>query len=103
MPAIGRDRRSAGAAPRRAGIRNLDKGHAIVEPDDKTIGALYESLKGGLYNPRNHALMHLGQLKRDIGEGDGAPLRVQGPYQVERARVVLTRLKEDFEKVIAPR
>jgi hypothetical protein len=65
--------------------------------DDKTIGGLYELLKSGLYDARNHALQDLGQLKPNAGEGDRLPSRIQ----LERARLILTRLKEDFEQVIA--
>jgi hypothetical protein len=67
--------------------------------DDRTIGSLYESLKTGLYYARNHALTYLGQFKRDIGEG-GAVQRLSTTDQIERGRIVLTRLKEDFETIL---
>src|SRR5215467_924262 len=65
--------------------------------DDGTISGLYETLKGGLYNARNHALSSLGQLKPNSGGVDTLPSKVQA----ERARFILTRLKQDFEQVIA--
>ena len=65
--------------------------------DDRTISGLYEALKGGLYDARNHALSNLGQLKTNSGGGDTLPSQVQA----ERARFILTRLKQDFEQVIA--
>ena len=68
--------------------------------DDKTIGIFYESLKAGLYNARNYALRDLGNLKREVGDGDGAAATRQGP-PADWARVVLTRLKEDYEEFIA--
>ena len=65
--------------------------------DDRTISGLYETLKGGLYNARNHALGYLGQLKPNSGGGDTLPSQAQA----ELARFILTRLKQDFEQVIA--
>jgi hypothetical protein len=69
--------------------------------DEKVVSILYESLKGGLYNARNHALRQLGDLKRSIGEEDGESSGAKSQSRAQLARVVLTRLKGDFEEVIA--
>jgi hypothetical protein len=87
----------------------IDKASAVErlktkypEYDDKLIGILYESLKGGLYNARNYALVRLGELKRRVGEADSAS-PADGGSQAQWARVVLNRLKDDYEDFLIAR
>jgi hypothetical protein len=67
----------------------------ILILDGRDLERFYEELKGGLYTARNHALSRLGNLKRQI-EGEA-----NKESRAKTIREVMTRLKEDFERVIA--
>lgn len=66
--------------------------------DEKTRMALYEDLKGGLYNARNIALSSIGDTRRSVQELES---RSQFASAVESIRRVLERLKETFDKITA--
>jgi hypothetical protein len=64
--------------------------------DEKTRGALYEDLKGGLYDARNIALRSLGETLRSVQELES---RSQFATAVESIKRVLEWLKETFDKI----
>ena len=64
--------------------------------DEKSLSALYETFKGGLYDSRNIALSSLGQTLRDV---QSLEERSQYASAVELIRRTLEQLKETFEKI----
>ncbi len=71
--------------------------------DDKTISSLYEELKGGLYKARNRALMPIGDIKRRIQEAEQRQEANPLTTRASLLRETLTRIKNDFERIIAAR
>jgi hypothetical protein len=71
------------------------------DQDEKTLSALYEVFKGGLYDGRNIALSALGDTLRQVQDMEQ---RGQLASAVESIRRTLERLKETFGSIIsAPR
>ncbi len=66
--------------------------------DEKSLSALYEVFKGGLYDGRNIALSSLGETLRTV-----QPLEERSQYAsaVETIRKTLEQLKEPFGKIIS--
>lgn len=69
--------------------------------DGRDLERLYEELKGGLYEARNHALSPLGDLKRRIQEEGFLSGEADKENRAKTIREVMTRLKEDFERAMA--
>lgn len=66
--------------------------------DEKTLSALYEDFKGGLYEARNIALSSIGQTRRHVQELEE---RSQFASAVESIRETLKRLGERLGKITA--
>ena len=66
------------------------------DQDEKTLSALYEVFKGGLYDARNIALSSLGETGRTV---KGLEERGQFATAVESIRRTLEQLKETFGKI----
>jgi len=66
--------------------------------DEKSLSALYEVFKGGLYDGRNIALSSLGETLRTV-----QPLEERSQYgsAVKTIRKTLEQLKETFGKIIS--
>lgn len=64
--------------------------------DEKSISALYEDFKGGLYDGRNIALSSLGETLRTV---HGHEERGEYASAIESIRRTLERLKETFGKI----
>src|SRR6185503_6865282 len=64
--------------------------------DEKSLSALYEVFKGGLYDARNIALSSLGETLRTVQRLEE---RSQYASAVESIRRTLEQLKETFEKI----
>jgi hypothetical protein len=69
--------------------------------DRRTIDNLYEELKGGLYEARNHALSPLGNTKRELNENRAYAGADKKQDRIKNIRAALTRIKNDFERMIA--
>ncbi len=68
--------------------------------DDKTIGSLYEHLKGGLYEARNRGLSPLGDIKSRIQESEQRKDSNRVPVDANYLRERLVRIKHEFEAII---
>jgi hypothetical protein len=78
-----------------------EKFHSLDEP---FLAGLYEDLKRGLYEARNHALSQIGYINRSIkGEGQRGAIGRDKDFQAKLIRSVLTRLKEDFDRIVSNR
>ena len=66
------------------------------DQDEKSLSALYEDFKGGLYDARNIALSSLGETGRTV---KGLEERGQFASAVESIRRTLEDLKETFGKI----
>lgn len=80
---------------------DLNGRRKLLIVDGRDLERLYEELKGGLYGARNHALSPLGDLKRQIKEEGFLSGEANKESRARTIREVMTRLKEDFERVIA--
>lgn len=67
--------------------------------DERTINRLYEELKGGLYNARNHALAPIGDVKRRIEEEAGRQDSNPAASRTHLLRQTLMSIKSDFESI----
>jgi len=63
--------------------------------DEKTWSALYEELKGGLYDARNIALREMGDSQRTVRERQ----QRTGDPSVKLLRATLERVKEELERI----
>ena len=69
--------------------------------EDEIISGLYEALKGGLYQARNMALAPIGDIKRRIQEDEQRQELSPVATGARLLREGLTRIKNDFERIIA--
>jgi hypothetical protein len=70
--------------------------------DLKTISELYEDLKAGLYDTRNLALSHMGNLKRNMEQWKDSSFTANEPdWQARRLRELFGYIKTRYQKIIA--
>jgi hypothetical protein len=67
--------------------------------DEKTWSALYEDLKGGLYDARNIALTDMGVSRRNVRERQQ---RIEDDgYAAKSLRATLEQVKQTLERIVS--